>query len=107
MLICLYICIYSDKISSVTIKSFVDDSPLLVIEKRDLILTAVVTSVAGTNYFTPVTYHWDFGNGDTKASTEPSITYSNYTSGQWNITLKATNNVSRAVFIGRVRVAKG
>ena len=72
-----------------------------------LIFTAVVTSVAGTNYYIPVTYQWDFGTGDTKMSTESSITYSYSAPGLWNITLIVTNNVSSAMFIGKVDVSKG
>jgi len=85
----------------------VNDSPLVAIVERDLVFTAVVTSVAGTNYYTPVTYQWDFGNGHIETSTESSITYSYSTPGLWNITLIATNNVSSAMFTGKIHAFKG
>ena len=96
---------YSDYISSVTIKSLADASPLVAIINEELVFTAIVT--AGTNYYTPVTYHWNFGNGHTETSTEPSITYSYSTPGSWNVTLTATNNVSGVTFSGTVQVYKG
>ena len=77
------------------------------IVKENKVFTAVVTSVAGTDYYTPVTYQWDFGNGDVDTSTESSITYSYSTPGLWNITLTATNNVSSATFTGQVHIFKG
>ena len=79
----------------------------MAITDKEIVLTAVVTSLAGTDYYTPVTYHWDFGDGHTAVSTEPSITYSYSTPGSWNVTLQAANNVSSAVFSGRVKVNTG
>ena len=99
----------TDKISSVTIRSLANASlsTLLAITNQEIILTAVVTSLAGTSYYTPVIYHWNFGDGHTAVSTELSITYSYSTPGSWNVTLQATNNVSSAVFSGRVKVYNG
>ena len=94
-----------DKMSHVIIDSLVSNSPLVAIVNEELVFTAIVT--AKTDYYTPVTYHWDFGNGHTKTSTEPSITYSYSTCGLWNVTLTATNNVSSVAFSGRVNVVKG
>ena len=79
----------------------------MAIVNEENVFTANVTSLAGTNYYTPVTYHWDFGNGHTEVSSESSITYPYSTPGLWTVTLKATNNVSSAVFSGRVMVSKG
>ena len=94
-----------DKISNVIIDSLVSNSPLVAIINEELVFTAIVT--AETDYYTPVTYHWDFGNGHTETSTEPSITYSYSTPGSWNVTLTAANNVSSVAFSGRVNVVKG
>ena len=82
-------------------------SPLVAIVNEENVFTANVTSLAGTNYYAPVTYHWDFGNGHTEVSSESSITYSYSTPGLWTVTLKATNNVSSAVFSGIVKISKG
>ena len=79
----------------------------MAIVNEENVFTANVTSLAGTNYYTPVTYHWDFGNGHTEVSSESSITYSYSTPGLWTVTLKATNNVSSAVFSGIVKISKG
>ena len=97
-----------DKISNVIVNSLAgDNSPLVVIVNEELVFTTVVASLAGTNYYAPVTYHWDFGNGHTEVSSESSITYSYSTPGLWTVTLKATNNVSSAVFSGIVKISKG
>ena len=96
-----------DKISSVTIKSLADNTPLVATVKGELVFTAIITSVAGTRYYTPVTYQWDYGDGNTEISTEPSVIYSYSAPGSWNITLVATNNVNSAMFIGRIHVFKG
>ena len=85
------------------------DSPLVAIVNEEVLFTAVVTSLARTNYYTPVTYQWNFGNGHTEVSTDSvaSLTYSYSTPGLWNITLRATNNVSSALFTGGVNVVTG
>ena len=98
---------FLDKISNVIVSSLADDSPLVAIVNEDLVLTAIVTSVAGTNYYTPVTYHWNFGNGHTEVLTEPSINYYYSTPGLWTVTLEATNNLSSVMFIGRVNIITG
>lgn len=82
-------------------------SSLVVIVNADVTFTATLNSTGGTNYYIPVTYHWDFGNGDTRISTEPSVVYSYSVPGSWNITLTATNNVSSAQFVGMIHVSKG
>ena len=79
----------------------------MALRNEKLIFTAVVTSVGGTNYYVPATYQWDFGTGDIRTSAESSITYSYSASGSWNITLTVTNNVSSAMFVGKVHVSKG
>ena len=79
----------------------------MAIVNEEIVFTANVTSLAGTNYYTPVTYHWKFGNGHTEVSSESSITHSYSTPGLWTFTLEATNNVSSAVFSGLVMVSKG
>ena len=79
----------------------------MALRNEKLIFTAVVTSVAGTEYYVPATYQWDFGTGDIRTSAESSITYSYSVSGSWNITLTVTNNVSSTMFVGRVDVSKG
>ena len=98
---------YIDDISSVTVKSLTDASPLVVIVNQEVVFTAVVTSLAGTTYYTPVTYQWDFGDGNNKVSTEASVIYSYSTPGVWNITLTAANNVSSAIFIGKINILEG
>ena len=79
----------------------------MAIVKEELVFTAIITSVAGTIYYTPVTYHWDYGDDNTEISTEPSVTYSYPAPGLWNITVVAANNVSSACCIGRINVFKG
>ena len=96
-----------DEISSVTIKSLAGNTPLVATVKGELVFTANITSVAGTIYYTPVTYQWDYGDGNTAVSTEPSVTFSYSAPGSWNITVVATNNVSSAMFTGRINVFKG
>ena len=98
---------YLDKISNVIVISLAGDSPLVATVNQELVFTTVVTSLAGTNYYTPVTYHWDFGNDHTEVSSESSITHSYSIPGLWTVTLEATNNVSSAVFSGRVNVVTG
>lgn len=96
-----------DKISNVTIKSLADNTPLVATVKEELVFTAIITSGAGTNYYTPVSYHWNYGDGNTEMSTEPLVTYSYSAPGLWNITVVAANNVSSAMFIGKIDVFKG
>lgn len=103
----IFIILYPDNISSVTVKSLSVDAPLVAFVNGDLVFTAVVTGLTGNEYYMPVTFHWYFGNGDNETSTEPSVTYSYSAPGSWNITLMATNNVSTAVFTGRITVFKG
>ena len=83
------------------------DTPPVATVKGQLVFTAVITSAAGTDYYTPVTYQWDFGDGNTETSAGPSTTYSYSAPGSWNITLVATNDVSKAMSIGRIDVYKG
>ena len=101
-----FVFLCSDEISNVNIKD-TTDSPIMALRNKTLIFTAVVTSVAGTEYYVPATYQWDFGTGDIKRSTELSVTYSYSASGLWNITLTVTNNVSSAMCIHQVDVSKG
>lgn len=98
-----------DKISNVIVNSLAGDSPLVAIVNEELVFTPVVTSLGRTNYYTPVTYQWNFSNGHTEVFTnsEPSLTYSYSTPGLWNVTLRATNNVSSALFTGTVNVVTG
>ena len=98
-----------DKISNVTIPSLDDNSSLHVVAivNREIVFRAIIASVAGTNYYTPVFYHWDFGDGNTDMSADPSITHSYSDPGSWNVTLMAKNNVSSVTFIGRIKVYKG
>ena len=38
--------------------------------KEKLIFKAIITSGARNSYYTPVTYYWDYGDGNTEDSTK-------------------------------------
>ena len=83
------------------------NSSLVAIVNAEVVFRAIITSAAGTNYYTPVTYLWDFGDSNAEMTTDPSITHSYSAPGSWNVSLTAKNNVSSATFSGQIKVSKG
>jgi len=80
-----------------------------VIVDRELVFRADLETKSGSDYYTPVIYHWNFGDDVNMESSEPTVTHTYTTPGSWNVSVSASNNVSNKIipFIGIVNVAKG
>ena len=75
---------------------------------REVVFTADVETDSNSDYYTPVIYQWDFGDGINMVTTVPTVTHTYSTPGSWNVSVSASNNVSSpGPFIGIVNVAKG
>ena len=96
-----------DKIIGVNIATLT--VPLPVIVDRELVFRADLETESGSDYYTPVIYHWNFGDGVNMESLEPTVTHTYTTPGSWNVSVSASNNVSNKIipFIGIVNVALG
>ncbi len=56
---------------------------------------------------TPVTYVWDFGNGETKETTEPEVSYTYQTGGAFKISVTASDDKQATTTSESVGVVPG
>ena len=54
-----------------------------------------------------VTYQWDFGDGNTARSSNPSITHNYRTKGNYTFSVTASNSVSEGLHTGTVAIKLG